>query len=138
MPHLLLLICVSQATGSTDPPSLEALMNESRSRNELAGITGILCGGRGYFLQALEGPETQVMSLYASILRDARHQQSALISIGLVSSRAFPHWPMDCVEGEPLGGELHARLVDQKRMVRYPTEPARFLQATLESLRKAA
>jgi hypothetical protein len=113
-------------------------MNESRSRNELAGITGILCSGRGYFVQALEGPETQVMSLYASILRDARHQQSALLSIGLVSSRAFPHWAMACVEGEPLGGELHARLVDHVLLDRDPSQPVRLLQATLKAIRKTA
>lgn len=138
MTHLLRLIYVSQATGSTDPPSLEALMKESRSRHEMADVTGILCGGRGYFMQALEGSETQVTSLNAGILRDARHQHSAVLSIGLVSSRAFPHWATAYVDGEPLAGELHARLVDDVLLDRGPSQPVRLLQATLKSLRKAA
>ena len=113
-------------------------MNESRSRNEAAGITGILCSGRGYFVQALEGAETQVMSLYARILQDGRHHQSTLLSIGLVSSRAFPQWAMSFVEGEPLSGEFLARLVDEVLLDRDPSEPVKLLQATLKSLRKAA
>jgi hypothetical protein len=138
MPHLLRLIYTSRATEMIDAPSLEALMSESRSRNEVAGITGILCSGRGYFVQALEGPETKLMALYASILRDERHQQSALLSIGLVSSRAFPQSAMALVEGGLLGGELHARLVDQVLLDRDPSEPVKLLQSTIKALRKAA
>jgi hypothetical protein len=138
MPHLLRVIYVSRATGTIEPTALEALMNEARLHNEKVGISGILCSVRGYFLQALEGSETEVMPLYASILRDARHQQSALLSIGLVSSRAFPQWAMALVEGEPLGAEMHARLVDQVLLDRDPSEPVRLLQATLKALRKTA
>lgn len=138
MPHLIRLIYTSRATAALDPPLLEALMSESRTRNEGAGISGILCAGRGYFVQALEGPETQVMSLYGRILRDSRHHQSALLSIGLVSARAFPHWAMTLVEGEPLGSELHVKLVDQVLLDRDPSEPVSLLRATLKSLRKTA
>jgi hypothetical protein len=132
------IIYASRGTGTVDRPLLEAVMNESRSPNEAAGISGILCAGRGYFLQALEGPETQLMSLYARILRDTRHQQSTLLGIGLVSARAFPHWSTAFVEGEPLGADFHARLLDQVLLDRDPTEPVKLLQATLKSLRKAA
>jgi hypothetical protein len=137
MDHLLRLIYISRATETVDTQALEALAEASRTRNAEAGINGILCFGRGYFVQALEGPEDRVMSLYASILRDGRHRQCALLSIGLVSSRAFPHWAMTLVEGEALGPELHARLVDQVLLDRDPSEPVKLLQATLKSLRKA-
>ena len=112
-------------------------MNESRSRNEQVGVNGILCFGRGYFVQALEGPEAPVMSLYGSILRDSRHQQCALLSIGLVSTRAFPQWAMTLVEGGPLGPDLLARLVDKVLLDRDPTEPVKLLQDTLRLLRRA-
>jgi Sensors of blue-light using FAD len=138
MPHILRLIYASRATGPVDAAVLEALMSDSRSRNEAAGITGILCAGRGSFVQALEGPETGVISLYASILRDARHHHATLLSIGLVSSRAFPQWAIAFVEGEPLGGDFHARLVDQVLLDRDPSEPVKLLQSTLKSLRKAS
>ena len=138
MPNLLRLIYASRATGTIDPSSLEVLMNEARLRNDAAGITGVLFAGRGSFVQALEGPETPVASLYGRILRDERHHQAALLHIGLVSSRAFPQWAMAFVEGEPLGGEFHARLVDRVLVDRDVSEPVRLLQATLKALRKAS
>jgi hypothetical protein len=138
MPHLLRVIYVSRSTGPIEASALETLMEASRSHNENAGISGILCSGRGYFVQALEGSEAAVVPLYASILRDKRHQQSALLSIGLVSSRAFPQWSMALVEGELLGAEMHAKLVDQVLLDRDPTGPVKLLQASLKALRKAA
>lgn len=138
MSHLLRLIYASRASHTVDPPALEVLVNESRSSNEAAGINGILCFGRGYFIQALEGPETRVMSLYGTILRDSRHKECSLLSIGLVSLRAFPQWSMTLVEGEPLGPELHVRLVDRVLLDRDPSEPVKLLQEALKSLRKAS
>jgi hypothetical protein len=138
MPHLLRVIYTSCAVGTIEPALLEALIDESRSRNEKSGISGILVSGRGYFVQALEGPETHVIPLYASILRDARHQQSAMLSVGLVASRAFPQWAMALVEGDPLGVELHDRLVGQALLDRDPSEAVKLLQATLKAIRKAA
>jgi hypothetical protein len=137
MSHLLRLIYTSRANDTIDPPALEVLVNESRSRNQEAGINGILCFGRGYFVQALEGPEAPVISLFGSILRDSRHKQCCLLSIGLVSFRAFPQWAMTLVEGEPLGPELHVRLVDKVLLDRDPTEPVKLLQEALKSLRKS-
>jgi hypothetical protein len=138
MPHLLRIIYASRATEALDPPLLEALMQEALPRNEAAGISGILCGGRGYFLQALEGPQAPVMSCYASILRDARHHQVTLLSIGLVSSRAFPRWATAFVEGEALGAAFRERLVDQVLLDRDPAQALKLLQGTLKALRKAA
>jgi hypothetical protein len=137
MPHLLRMIYVSRATETLDTHSLEILMNKSRSHNEELEISGILCSGRGYFVQAMEGPEVHVMKLYATILQDSRHKQSALLSIGLVSARAFTRWEMAQVEGEPLGGEFQARLVNQSLLDRDPTEPVKLLQGVLRTLRKA-
>jgi hypothetical protein len=137
MPHLLRMVYASRATGPVDPHLLDALTSDARPRNEAAGISGILCAGRGYFVQALEGPESRLIPLYASIQRDARHQHCTLLSIGLVSSRAFPQWVVSFVEGSALGAEFHARLVDQVLLDRTPTEPLKLLQATLQSLRQA-
>jgi len=138
MSHLLRLIYASRASDTIDRAAVEVLVTESSLRNEGAGINGILCYGRGYFLQALEGPETVVMPLYGSILRDSRHKECSLLSIGLVSSRAFPKWDMTFIEGEPLGPDLHVRLVDKVLLDRDPSEPVKLIQEALKSLRKAS
>lgn len=137
MSDLLRLIYASRASDTIDLPALEVLTNESRSRNQAVGINGILCFGRGYFVQALEGPEATVMSSYGNILRDSRHKQWCLLSIGLVSFRALPQWAMTLVEGEPLGPELHDRLVDKVLLDRDASEPVKLIQEALKSLRKA-
>jgi len=93
MSNLLRLMYASRAAVTTDAPTLELLVSESRSRNEEADINGVLCFGRGYFVRALEGSEARVISLFGSLLRDTRHQQRALFSIGLVSSRVFRFGP---------------------------------------------
>jgi hypothetical protein len=138
MSHLLRLIYASRSAVPIDAPALDVLVSESRSRNEEADINGILCFGRGYFVQALEGPEAPVMSLYGRLLRDTRHQQCVLLSIGLVSSRVFPHWAMALVEGNPVGPELRTRLVDRVLLDRDPSDTVKLLQDTLKSLRKAS
>ena len=138
MSSLLRLIYVSRATGPVDTEFMDGLLAQARARNESLGLTGILCSGRGYFIQALEGPETPVMSLYGRILRDSRHKECSLLSIGMVSSRAFPQWSITLVEGEPLGPDLRIRLVNKVLLDRDPSEPVKLLQEALKSLRKAS
>ena len=138
MSKLLRLIYVSRATGTMAAPELDDLLMQARTNNAKVGLTGILCTGRGYFVQALEGGENDVLKTYASILMDVRHRESSLLSVGLVSSRVFSEWAMAHVAGELLGGELHARLVGQVVLERDLSEPLKLLQSTLKALRRAA
>lgn len=138
MSNLLRLIYVSLATGAMALPALEGLLEQARIHNAKVGVTGILCTGRGYFLQALEGPENEVLRTYARILADERHRDSSLLSVGLVSGRVFSEWAMAHVEGDVLGSDLHARLVDQVVLERDLSEPLKLLKGTLKSLRRAA
>jgi hypothetical protein len=121
-----------------DFPALEALLVKARIHNTKVGLSGILCSGRGYFVQALEGPEVQVLKIYSRILVDERHRDSSLLSVGLVSCRVFAEWSMAHVEGELLGSEMHARLVGQVILERDLSEPLKLLQSTLKTLRRAA
>jgi Sensors of blue-light using FAD len=138
MSKLLRLIYVSRTKGAMGASEPEGLLSQARSNNEKVGLTGILCTGRGYFVQALEGPENEVLKTYTKILVDERHRESSLLSVGLVSSRVFSEWAMAHVAGELLGGDLHARLVGQVVLERDLSEPLKLLQSTLKSLRRAA
>ena len=138
MSNLLRLIYVSRSTGAVDKPSLEGLLGQARARNEALGVTGVLCSGRGYFVQALEGPESNVLTVYASILKDGRHRDSALLNIGLTAMRAFSQWSMAHVDGESLSGELHSRLISQVLVDRDLSEPMRLLRGALKAVRRAA
>jgi len=138
MPHLLRLLYVSRATDSFDPSSINDLLEKAQIHNALAEVTGVLCWGRGYFIQALEGSESSIIPLYAKVLKDDRHRQPFLLSIDLVSTRAFPSWSMAYVDGEALGTELHARLVSQTAVERDVSASVKLFQSALKSLRRAS
>lgn len=137
MPHLLRLTYISRAVGVVDKPFVAALLLQSRQRNAVLDIRGVLCTGRGTFVQSLEGPEANVITLYARILRDPRHRDVSLVSIGLAGSRSFAQWSMAHIEGDALSDGAHAALVQQAREEAGLSEQARLLQATFTALRKA-
>ena len=134
---LLRLVYVSRAATAVDTQVLNAILSVSQERNETLGVTGVLCSGRGHFVQVLEGPESDVLNVYASILKDARHRDAALLSISLVSSRAFPTWSMGHIEGERLGPDLLERLIGQVSIERDTSASVRVLQAAITGMRKA-
>lgn len=138
MSNLLRLVYISRSTGVLDSDDLERILAQARVNNAKVGLTGILCTGRGYFVQVLEGPENEVLKTYAKILVDDRHRSSSLLSVGLVSGRVFAEWAMAHIDGEMLGGEMHAKLVDLVILERDLSAPLKLLQGTLKALRRAA
>lgn len=138
MQNLLRLTYISRAIGILHTGELDLLLREARERNGAFGVTGLLCTGRGYYLQALEGPESQVLAVYTKILLDPRHKDSELLSIGLVKDRAFAQWQMGHVDGKALGEDIPAKLRGQVQLDADLSKPGKILQSTLDVLRKAA
>ncbi|MBA3625670.1 MAG: BLUF domain-containing protein [Methylibium sp.] len=138
MSNLLRLVYVSRPTRPVDEAFMEELLSQARTSNQLLGITGVLCSGRGYFVQVLEGQEGTLLTLYARILADTRHEQASLLSIGLSAKRAFSQWSMACIDGEALSPEIHTRLVSKALVDSDMSEQARLLQTALTTLRRAA
>jgi hypothetical protein len=71
----------------------------------VAGITGILCQGQGLYIQILEGERSNVNRLYATLIKDKRHQNIELVSIEEIQTRRFPEWSMAHVvisESDPI------------------------------------
>jgi len=81
---------------------LLALRDQSSGRNAQAQVTGLLVHRDGRFLQDLEGPEENVLALYARICRDARHHDVTLVWTQPVRHRRFPRWSMGFTD---VGGE---------------------------------
>ena len=65
------------------------LIRDSRVRNELHGITGILLHVKDTFFQVLEGPSEVVETLYAKILMDPRHTRITRIIFEPIPRRYF-------------------------------------------------
>lgn len=99
---------------------IKAILLSSRRNNGALGITGALCMGGDYFLQAIEGPRPAVEQLYARIRSDSRNAGVVLIAEGPADRRLFGDWTMLLVGADRLTPELCCRYCDTATF-----EPAR-------------
>ncbi len=73
---------------------LAEIFDVARANNKNADITGALLITDHYFVQALEGDEAAVRSLYEHISEDQRHENVTVVDEGSVDSRLFAQWAM--------------------------------------------
>lgn len=91
---LIQLVYVSCPARSVDLDDLYNIVRVAQRRNHDKDITGILSFGAQFFLQALEGPEKQVLECLDSIQQDSRHSDIRVVYSQPVAERCFPGWPM--------------------------------------------
>ena len=73
---------------------LGAIFTTARRNNKRLGVTGALVISDESFVQALEGDESVVRDLYASISQDARHESITVLEEQVVDGRTFGRWAM--------------------------------------------
>ncbi|MFM8330869.1 MAG: BLUF domain-containing protein [Candidatus Methylumidiphilus sp.] len=88
------LVYVSSATQPFSPSELVDLLSKSHAYNSTVGITGMLLYKDGNIMQAIEGEEAAVKSLYAKIQLDKRHRGIITLLQGPQPERQFPNWSM--------------------------------------------
>lgn len=88
------LVYVSLAVKDMPDDDLKLLLKFARQKNERLGVTGMLLYRDGFFMQALEGEEEAVNTLFERIRRDTRHRDVLLVFKEPVKARAFPDWTM--------------------------------------------
>jgi hypothetical protein len=91
---MLSLVYVSSATKLFSDEDLKALLQQSRDNNARLGLTGMLLYKDGNFMQALEGPDDAITSLYAKIRGDPRHQSVLQLIRRQIQEREFASWSM--------------------------------------------
>ena len=132
------LIYKSRSREDIDWAFVNALVNSSETKNEEAGITGVLLATRTHFLQVIEGGFDDINRLYLRIARDPRHDEVQLISFGCVESRLFGGWAMHSVGifdfNEALVNDLIAQYGEEGGNVRFPVEDWKVL-ALISDLR---
>ena len=92
------LVYVSSAREDLHYRDIVAIMATAAASNAERSITGMLCYGRGTFLQALEGERANVNTLYHRIALDPRHADCQLLSVEEITTRDFPEWSMKVVD----------------------------------------
>lgn len=81
---------------------MNPLLIQSRKRNAINGVTGMLVYAEGTFnnhkegrfLQILEGPKREVQNIYNAIKIDSRHEQVITLKEGPIDDRNFSSWKM--------------------------------------------
>ncbi|MEL6108711.1 MAG: BLUF domain-containing protein [Planctomycetota bacterium] len=87
------LYYLSKAADGIDDDDYQSILETSRRRNLVSGVTGLLLIKRGYFAQALEGEREFVDPLFKKIRTDHRHTNVEILSREEgVDTRIFPTW----------------------------------------------
>jgi hypothetical protein len=95
---LVRLFYVSTAVGPQTTAVTGSLLEHSRKNNQANGVTGILCQGKGLYLQVLEGPRPAVNLTYQRIAQDSRHKRLELLSYEHITQRQYGNWSMALVD----------------------------------------
>ena len=90
----MILLYLSASSESNSNEELKTLCQKASDFNTSKGITGFLYYSSPYFFQVLEGPESEVKSLYQSIKLDPRHTIEKDFVWNDVDGRLFPGWSM--------------------------------------------
>lgn len=85
---------VSTASRLLRRTELDLLLLQARQRNTNLKISGFLIYCDGNFMQYIEGPRVALMTVYADICADARHQDFIELASEPVAEREFAGWSM--------------------------------------------
>ena len=88
------LMYVSSGVRLFSDKELGELLAVARRNNAQLGISGMLLYLDGNFLQVLEGNESDVRRLLATIDKDVRHRGLIVLISQSIETRAFPDWSM--------------------------------------------
>jgi hypothetical protein len=84
----------SRTAQPLDPEELAQILHQSRQKNPVHGITGVLCSSGNIFIQVLEGGRAAVNRLYNHIVSDPRHTDVTLLAYEEIEERRFAGWAM--------------------------------------------
>jgi len=89
------IVYLSQATDTfQEDRDIDDILQMAQSRNQEAGVTGMLLFKGGVFLQILEGPKDAVKTIFGSIASDFRHHNLTVIAKQSTLDRIFEDWTM--------------------------------------------
>lgn len=91
---LIRMLYLSRSVGPQTTTMTSSILASAQGFNSQNGITGVLCQGQGFFIQALEGERGAVNRLYRKILQDPRHHDVDLLLLDDIEQRRFGRWSM--------------------------------------------
>lgn len=93
--NMIELCYVSSANDRYSDQVLVELLSKARTNNRQADVTGLLLyDGIGTFIQALEGEEKVVKSLFDRVKSDQMHKRVNILGVKNINERSFSDWQM--------------------------------------------
>ena len=89
---------ISRSAGPQTSTITGSILKTAVVLNKVHQLTGVLCHGKGFFLQMFEGERSVINQLYGRILRDSRHKDVEMVSMQEISQRKFSHWSMALID----------------------------------------
>jgi hypothetical protein len=94
MPALYALTYGSEARHALLPSQIDHILQRSRERNALEGVTGVLLYTNNNFMQYLEGPLPGLERIWAIIEADPLHHRIVKQAMERIWVREFEQWSM--------------------------------------------
>ena len=107
--YLVRLVYASEVVRPFGDGDIEQILDSARIKNAEAGITGMLCFHRKYFLQCLEGSRIKVNEIYQRILKDKRHTKIVILDYEEITKREFGAWTMGYMPESQLTADINMR-----------------------------
>ena len=73
---------------------INSIIETSKKRNEVKGISGILIEYKNHFIQHIEGEAVAIYELFEKIKLDSRHENVHLLHYSPLEKRLFDNWNM--------------------------------------------
>ncbi|GAA0854399.1 BLUF domain-containing protein [Aliiglaciecola litoralis] len=140
------LAYISSATSEPTSADLQAILDVATDKNQQHKITGFLMYAERIFYQIIEGPKTEIDTLYSNLLRDTRHSKVTRILYNPISSRRFADWSMafmrfDKINDIPVKGYsnyFHEYLKSGKKTLNIlDTDDAKSVEQMIDDMRKS-
>jgi Sensors of blue-light using FAD len=91
---LVRMLYLSRSVGPQTTTMTSSILATAQAFNVENGVTGVLCQGQGFFIQALEGQRSVVNQLYRRIVLDPRHKDVEVMLLDDIDTRRFGRWSM--------------------------------------------
>ncbi|PTS82366.1 blue light sensor protein [Pseudomonas sp. HMWF032] len=103
---LVRLTYASRASHSVSAELIRDILDSSQRNNPSKGLTGMLCCNADSFLQALEGPRSEVNALYNRLADDSRHKDLTILDYAEINVRRYSTWSMGWAGAKQANREL--------------------------------
>lgn len=100
MNNIFHLVYISEAVADISYTDIRDILSMGREQNGKVDVTSLLIFRDGYFVQLLEGDETNVRKILSSILLDERNYSLRILSEARSEQRLFGRIPLAFYDGD--------------------------------------